>query len=139
MQSVFKRLFPFHVLPPSRFTPRPIKKVQVPTLAYIHLTYDSESLLDETKSQINKAIANGKPLPCLVLAIDITCFPDGLTNETAWQTAQEIIQFVDQQYPDLLDRFVGISDDLHRLPLRDLLTDKLKLEEIDNQHLFIFE
>lgn len=143
MLSILKRLIPFYALQSSRYTPLLIKKIQVPALVYIHLTHVSESLLDETILQINKviikAIADGKPLPCLVLVIDITFSPDGLTNEAAWQMALEIIQVVDQQYPDLQDRFVGISDDPHKLPLRDLLTNKLKLEEIDNKHLFIFE
>ena len=85
-------------------------------------------------------IFGGNPMQSLVLMIDIVCIFEGISPEIARQLSQDVLKWIDQEFPDLRDRFVGVSDDPKSLPLRHLvLTRCMAFGEIDNQHLFIFE
>jgi len=89
---------------------------------------------------VEKTRKDGQQIQNLVVAIDITGSPDQIVRGYAEQLGHSILFALDQHYPRLRDRFVGISDDESRLPLRDLMrTGSLAWEEIDNQHLFVFE
>lgn len=51
-----------------------------------------------------------------------------------------ILQYVDEEYPDLKIRVVGITDDDKRRPIRDgVPTQTLTLDDIDDVHLFTLE
>ena len=134
-----------HIFPQRASDPlgsQSIRQVQCPKIIYHHL--EMGNLQTITKE---KVVAVVEELPLQdgliqnsVIAIDISLTVDEIDSGMALQIAQQILQEIDHYYPAIRDRFVGISDDEQKLPLRDLmLTGKLALEEIDNQHLFVFE
>jgi len=123
---------------------RPIRQVKSPTLIHRHLKLDLTASLDDAKSQLVQimegVVIQDHLIQNLVMAIDISLPVKQIDSETAKQLAQKILLSIDHNLPSVRDRFVGISDDEKRLPLRDLLcTGVLAWEEIDNIHLYVFE
>jgi hypothetical protein len=121
-----------------------VQLVRSPVLLYQHLILDSHLSIDETSYQIIELVENtikeGQRVQNLVVTIDITCSPEMILEGCAVDLAQSILIELDQYYPELRDRFVGVSDDEKHLVLKDLMcTGALAWEEIDNQHLFVFE
>ncbi len=121
-----------------------VRQVYAPVMTHCCLEADSPSLpcniSQIISQQINKTISSSSPIQSLVLMIDIVCAFEITHPEMASQMAQDIFLLVDQEYPDLRDRFVGISNDQQCLPLRHIiLTRSLAFGKIDNQNLFIFE
>ena len=99
-----------------------------------------QEIIRQINALVTEYVSTDQLTKNLVVAIDITCEPDLIAEGIAGQLAQAILSSLDQYYPNLRDRFVGISDDEARLPLHELMrTGKLAYEEIDNQHLFVFE
>jgi hypothetical protein len=121
-----------------------IQQVYAPVLMHCCLKIDASSLSEDSRhkisQQINEMISGGNPMQSLVLMIDIVCIFEGINSEIARQMSQDVLKWIDQEFPNLRDRFVGVSDDPQLLPLRHLvLTRSITFSEIDNQHLFIFE
>jgi hypothetical protein len=121
-----------------------IQLVQSPVLLYQHLILDETLPINETSQQVfelvEKSIENAHQTHNLVVAIDIICSPEFIFEGYGADLAQSILFELDQSYPELRDRFVGVSDDEKHLVLKDLMcTGALAWEEIDNQHLFVFE
>ena len=118
--------------------------VQSPVLLYQHLILNATLPIDETNHQVielvEMTIKDGHLVQNLVVAIDITSTSDLICKGVVADLAQSILLELDQSYPELGDRFVGVSDDEKHLVLKDLMcTGALAWEEIDNQHLFVFE
>ena len=123
---------------------RSIRLIQSPVWVHCHLILKDDLSLEElgyqTIDAIEKVIKDDKQIQNLVVAVDITFQTGSMSTKFAVQRAQAILSKLDQNYPKLRDRFVGISDDETCLPLHGLMrTGKLDWEEIDNQHLFVFE
>jgi hypothetical protein len=123
---------------------KPIQAVESPVLIHHHLVLDLNRPTQDATQQVvelvEETLEDGQKVQNLVIVIDITSSPDLVIKGHAKRLAQSVLSTLDQQYPGLRDRFVGISDDERRLPLRDLMrTGALAWEEIDNQHLFVFE
>ncbi len=121
---------------------QPIRQVSGPILVLLKM--DIADAMDIGESQIQQAIMKSNlanhPIQKVILAIDISLPAKHLDVHTAQQIAETTLDTVDHCYPAIRDRFVGISDDVKKRPLLDLMcTGKLALEEIDNQHLFVFE
>ncbi len=119
-----------------------IRQVNGPFLVLLRMDIaDSFDIVEsQIRQMINQSDLANHPIENVILAIDFSLPAKQLDLHTAQQIAQTTLQTVDQCYPAIRDRFVGISDDAKILPLRDLMqTGKLALEEIDNQHLFVFE
>jgi len=128
----------------QRVKSKACRHVQSPILIYHNLSFDfaksEQEVIQQVCELVDRNMAKDQFFQNVIVAIDISCPPDLITTGIAGQLAQTILSSLDQQYPVLRDRFIGISDDAKKLPLRDLMqTGKLALEEIDNQHLFVFE
>jgi hypothetical protein len=125
-------------------TSRKVRLVHSPKLIHHHLQLEENAPTGETIREVIENIENSMEADQqtynLVVAIDITCQPDLIAEGFAPQLAQSVLLTLDEHFPWLRDRFVGISDDETCLPLHDLMrTGKLTWEEIDNQHRFVFE
>jgi len=145
MRSIFQSLVFGLEKKNSQTRHHPIRQVYAPALMHCCLKIDASSFLQEDfrhkiSQEINEMIFGGNPMQSLVLMIDIVCIFEGISPEIARQLSQDVLKWIDQEFPDLRDRFVGVSDDPKSLPLRHLvLTRCMAFGEIDNQHLFIFE
>ena len=121
---------------------RKFKLVQRSFLVYasIHQTRAFDSIAVEIRQLISEMTCENRKIHNMVLAVDLICTPDAIAGGKSQQLAGEMLAFIDRQFPDIRDRFVGITDDEHTLPLYALLiTGVLALEEIDNEHLFVME
>ena len=99
-----------------------------------------EELMFQTIDAVEKSLIAGQQIQNLVVAIDITSQTGSISKILAEKVVQAILLTLAQKYPELRDRFVGISNDETCLLLHDLMrTGKLAWEEIDNQRLFVFE
>ena len=119
-----------------------LKFVQSSFLVYasIYQTRAFDSIATEIGQLISETIREDKHINDMVLATDLISTPEAISGGESQQLAGEMLAFIDRQFPDIRDRFVGITDDEHTLPLYALLiTGVLALEEIDNEHLFVME
>jgi len=119
-----------------------LKFVQSSFLVYasIHQTRAFDSIAIEISQLISEVLSENRHIHDMVLAIDLICTPEAIARGESQQLAGEMLAFIDRQFPDIRDRFVGITDDKHTLPLYALLiTGALALEEIENEHLFVME
>ena len=119
-----------------------LKFVQSSFLVYasIHQTRAFDSITTEIGQLIRETIRQDRHINDMVLATDLISTPEAISGGESQQLAGEMLAFIDRQFPDIRDRFVGITDDEHTLPLYALLiTGVLALEEIDNEHLFVME
>lgn len=121
-----------------------ITQIHSPAFLHQHLKLDrNSSSLDayqQITNRVEKFIETGHSPHNVVVASDITCHPDLIGGEFTEHLAKSILISLDQEFPGLRDRFVGISDDENRLPLHGLMrTGALAWEDIDNIHLFIYE
>ena len=119
-----------------------LKFVQSSFLVYasIHQTRVFDSIAVEISQIISEMTCENRKIHDMVLAVDLICTPEAIAGGESQQLAGEILEFIDRQFPTLRDRFVGITDDKHTLPLYALfITGALALEEIDNEHLFVME
>ena len=109
--------------------------------AYGFLDLDQKEAIPYIKDQIDEGIfKTDSPLNQVGLVFDLIATPEQIQSGTAHRVAQLILDYVDQNYPGLLLRYLGITDDESRRPMRDiLLTKQLQLEDVDNQHLFVIE
>jgi len=108
---------------------------------YGSLYLDQEETLKYAKVQIDEGIAKANiPLNQVSFVFDVIATPEQIKSGTAQRVARLILDYVDQNYPGLLARYVGVTDDENRRPMRDIiLTRQLQLEDIDNEHLFVVE
>jgi len=121
---------------------RQSKFVQGSFLVYtrIHQTQSFDSITAEITQLIIKTLSENRNIHDIVLAVDLICTPEAISRGESEHLAGEILAFVDRQFPNIRDRFLGITDDDHTLPLYALLiTGALALEEIDNEYLFVME
>ena len=119
-----------------------LKFVQSSFLVYasIHQTRAFDSIAVEISQLISEMTRENRKVHDMVLAVDLVCTPEAIAGGRSQQLAEEMLEFIDRQFPDIRDRFVGITDDEHKLPLQALLiSGTLALEEIDNEHLFVME
>ncbi len=109
--------------------------------AYGSLDLHNKEAIPHIKTQIDEGIRQANaPLDQVGFVFDLLVTPEQIESGTAHRVAQLILDYVDQSYPGLLLRYVGITDDESRRPMRDiLLTKQLQLEDVDNQHLFVIE
>ena len=106
----------------------------------IHQAQAFDSITAEISKLISEMLNENRQIQNLVLAVDLVCIPDAIAGGDAQQLARKILQFIDRKFPNMRDRFVGITDDESKLPLQGLLiSGALALEEIDNEHLFVME
>jgi len=138
------RLRSFFADPPVKksISARRLKFVQKSFLVYasIHQPRAFDSIAAEVSQLISEALSENRQTHNLVLAIDLISTAEAVSWGESQQLAVEILEFIDHQFPNIRDRFVGITDDEHTLPLYALLiTGVLSLEEIDNEHLFVME
>ena len=118
------------------------KLVQGALLVYASIpqTQSFDSITAEISQLVSDTLNENRKIQNLVLAIDLICVPDNIADGESQQLAGELLGFIDRQFPNIRDRFVGISDDEIKLPLQGLLiSGALALEEIDNEHLFVME
>ncbi len=89
---------------------------------------------------IQRAGGSGTRHDQMVLGVDIVATPEQIGAGAAHGMGRYILQYVDEEYPDLKIRVVGITDDDERRPIRDgVLTQTLTLDDIDDVHLFTLE
>lgn len=89
---------------------------------------------------VGKALADGRRMTRLVLLFDITASPEQIHSGLALRTADELMTWIQSQYPGLKDVFLGISDNESVFTARDVLvTGRLALGDVDNIHLFLIE
>ena len=137
----------------SFFSPKPtdkivrgrqLKMVRSTSLVYgsIHQTRmtSNNSITAQISQLISDTLSERKLIQDIVLAIDLISTSNAISNGKAQKIAIKTLRSIDQQFPNLRDRFVGITDDENTLPLQAILiTGALSLEEIDNEHLFVME
>ena len=74
------------------------------------------------------------------LAFDVVATPAQIAQGEARRLARHLLTYLDERYPRLRARFVGVTDDDSRRPGRDLvLLGRLSHDDIDGQHLFVFD
>jgi len=132
----------FPASPAEEANGRKFKLVQRSFLVYvsIHQAQAFDSITAEISKLISETLNGNRQIQNLVLAVDLVCIPDAIAGGDTQQLARKILQFIDRKFPNMRDRFLGITDDEHTLPLYALLiTGALALEEIDNEHLFVME
>jgi hypothetical protein len=115
-----------------------------PVWVHCYTTIEQGSLIEERILHIIEILEESsefdQQIQNLVIAIDITLQLGYLLPKFAEQLALAIFSNLDQRYPELRDRLVGISDDEAFSHLNDFIrTGNLAWEEIDNRHLFVFE
>jgi len=121
---------------------RRLKFVQGSFLVYasIHHTQSFDSITAEISQLISETLCENRQIHGLVLVVDLISTADAISRGESKQLAEELLGFIDRQFPNIRDRFVGITDDEIKLPLLGLLiSGALALEEIDNEHLFVME
>jgi hypothetical protein len=108
---------------------------------YGSLYADNAESWEFAETQIDDCIGKAqRPQPQIALLFDIVATPEQIANGDAHEIAQYILRYVDEQYPDLKLRTVGITDDDNRRPARDIvLTQTMQMDDIDNVHLFVVE
>jgi len=119
-----------------------LKFVQSSFLVYasIHQTRAFDSIAVEISQLISEMTCENRHIHDMVLAVDLISTPEAIAGGESQQLAEEMLEFIDRQFPTLRDRFVGITDNENKLPLQALLiSGTLALEEIDNEHLFVME
>ena len=108
--------------------------------ASIHHTQSFDSITAEISQLISETLCENRQIHGLVLVVDLISTADAISRGESKQLAEELLGFIDRQFPNIRDRFVGITDDEIKLPLLGLLiSGALALEEIDNEHLFVME
>ena len=123
-------------------TGRKLKLVQMSFLIYASIpqTQAFDSITAEISQLVSETLNENRQIHNLVLAVDLISTAEAVSRGESQQLAGEILQFIDRQFTNIRDRFVGISDDENTLPLQGLLiSGALALEEIDNEHLFVME
>ena len=138
------RLRSLFVGPPAKkiISARRLKFVQRSFLVYVNIyqTRAVDSITAEIGQIMNETLSENRQIQNLVLAVDLVCTTDVIADGESQQLARKILQFVDRKFPNMRDRFVGITGDENKLPLQGLLiSGALALEEIDNEHLFVME
>lgn len=99
-----------------------------------------DSITTEISQLVGETLTENRRIQNLVLAVDLISTADAVSRGESQQLAGELLGFIDRQFPNIRDRFVGITDDENKLPLQGLLiSGALALEEIDNEHLFVME
>ena len=89
---------------------------------------------------VGKALADGRRMAHLVLLFDIAASPEQINSGLALSTANELMTWIQSQYPGLKDVFLGISDNEEILAARDVLVaGRLALGDVDNSHYFLIE
>jgi hypothetical protein len=74
------------------------------------------------------------------LAFDVVATPTQIAQGGALRLARHLLAYMDERYPRLHARFVGVTDDDSRRPGRGVvLLGRLSQEAIDGQHLFVFD
>ncbi|MEW6406636.1 MAG: hypothetical protein AB1649_33055 [Chloroflexota bacterium] len=118
------------------------KLVQGSLLVYASIpqAQSFDSITAEINQLVSDTLNEHRKIQNLVLAVDLICVPDTIADGESQQLAGELLGFIDRQFPNIRDRFVGITGDESKLPLQGLLiSGALAFEEIDNQHLFVME
>jgi len=138
------RLRSFFVDPPAKkvISARRLKFVQRSFLVYasIHQARAFDSITTEISQLVGKTLTENRRIQNLVLAVDLISTADAVSRGESQQLARELLEFIDRQFPNIRDRFMGITDDESKLPLQGLLiSGALALEEIDNKRLFVME
>jgi len=121
---------------------RQSKFVQGSFLVYTSIpqTQSFGSITAEISELISETLNENRQIHNLVLAIDLISTANAVSRGESKQLAGELLEFIDRQFLNIRERFVGITDDESKLPLQGLLiTGALALEEIDNVHLFVME
>lgn len=130
--------------PPTEkaITGRKFKLVQMSFLVYASIpqAHAFDSITEEISQLVGETLTENRRIHNLVLAVDLISTAEAISRGEPQQLAGELLEFIDRQFPNLRDRFVGITDDENKLPLQGLLiSGALALEEIDNEHLFVME
>ena len=121
---------------------RKIKLVQRSFLVYASISQAQgfDPINAEISQLVGGTLNENRRIHNLVLAVDLISAADAISRGEPQQLARELLGFIDRQFPNIRDRFVGITDDEIKLPLQGLLiSGALALEEIDNEHLFVME
>lgn len=113
-------------------------------LTYGSLYLDQHESCEFAETQIDEclrmSIAQGAALADIAVAFDIVATRKQIRAGAAHRLARYLLQYMDQKYPTLHARFVGITDNDARRPGRDtVITQTLQAADIDNRHLFVVE
>ncbi len=113
-------------------------------VAYVSLYMDAAESFEYAEMQVDGAIRQilqeGGDLSTTAVLCDVVATPEQIRGGAATNVARHILAYVDQNYPTLKTRIVGITDDDNRRLIRDLvLTGRLKKTDIDGVHLLELE
>jgi hypothetical protein len=112
-------------------------------LIYGSLYLDEGESWEFAERQVDECILRALdtyPVHRIGLAFDVVATPAQIAQGEARRLANHLLAYIDKRYPRLRARFVGVTDDEDRRPGRDaVLLGTLSQDEIDGQHLFVFE
>ena len=112
-------------------------------LIYGSLYLDEGESWEFAEKQVDECILNAKdlyPMHRIGLAFDIVATPKQIARGEARRLAKHLLAYIDERYPRIRARFVGVTDDDRRRPGRDVvLLGTLSRDAIDNKHLFVFD
>ena len=112
-------------------------------LIYGSLYLDEEEAWELAERQVDECILNALdiyPMHRIGLAFDVVATPAQIGQGEPQRLARHLLAYLDERYPRLRARFVGVTDDDSRRPGRDLvLLGRLSPDDIDGQHLFVFD
>lgn len=113
-----------------------LKRKPKVTIAYGSLYLDQGESIEYAELQIAETIANcTKLVEYIYLVFDIVATPRQVRSGFAHQTGVEIINYVDEHYPTLAARMLGITDNDRLRPGRDKVLRGSK--QVDNIHQFL--
>ena len=112
-------------------------------LIYGSLYLDEDESWEFAEKQVDECIMNAKdlyPMHRIGLAFDVVVTPAQIARGEARRLAKHLLAYIDERYPQIRARFVGVTDDDRRRPGRDVvLLGTLSRDAIDNKHLFVFD
>lgn len=104
-------------------------------LAYGNLFMDSgECSWEYAELQIDKVYKEAlkkAPAEEIIIAFDLTATKSQIDADVAEKMAQRIIKYIDEKYPEVGTRLIGITADDDKRPLRDLLILRKQFTEKD--------